>query len=90
MRAIHAVVTGRVHGVGFRFTVERAGRRLGLQGWVANRPDGSVEAFAQGEAAAVDTMIEVLETGPRNARVLSAAIEEVTPDDTLTGFDTRF
>ena len=46
-------VRGLVQGVGFRHALCREARRLGLAGWVRNRHDGSVEAFLQGDAAAV-------------------------------------
>ena len=90
MKAVHAVVTGLVQGVGYRFTIERSARRLGVEGWVCNRVDGSVEVFGQGAEAAVDTLIELLETGPRHARVISVEVESVNIDPELSGFETRF
>ena len=44
----HIVVRGRVQGVGFRAFVEDEARQRGLQGWVRNRRDGSVEAVFAG------------------------------------------
>jgi acylphosphatase len=46
--ARHILFTGRVQGVGFRFTAHRIARRYDLTGWVRNLPDGSVEMVAQG------------------------------------------
>ena len=43
MKAIHAIVSGVVQGVGFRFFVEREAQARGLDGWVRNRRDGTVE-----------------------------------------------
>ncbi|HTT48938.1 MAG TPA: acylphosphatase [Pseudolabrys sp.] len=65
----HMVVHGRVQGVGFRAFVERAALRHGLEGWVRNRRDGSVEAVFMGEVAAVATAIEACRRGPFGARV---------------------
>jgi acylphosphatase len=72
------VVSGRVQGVGFRYsTVERA-RSLGLGGWVRNRADGSVEAVFEGPPEQVRSMVDWCRRGPRGALVeaLDEAPEE--------------
>jgi len=66
---IHALVKGQVQGVGFRFTTVDAARRLGVRGWVRNCPDGSVEAEAEGERAAVEALVRFLHRGPPGALV---------------------
>lgn len=48
-RRIHVYYSGRVHGVGFRFTVEGVAQQLALTGWVRNLPDGKVEAVCEGK-----------------------------------------
>ena len=53
MRAVHVRVTGIVQGVGYRAWAEHAARARGLDGWVRNRRDGSVEAVIAGEDAVV-------------------------------------
>jgi len=40
--------SGRVQGVGFRYTVERVARRFEVTGFVRNLPDGRVELVAEG------------------------------------------
>ena len=65
----HVLVTGRVQGVGFRWHAADRARDLGLGGWVRNRLDGRVEAWLEGEPAAVEAMLAWLEIGPRSARV---------------------
>ena len=52
--ARRAVVRGRVQGVGYRLFALRGAQQLGLNGWVRNLPDGSVETFAEGEEAAME------------------------------------
>ena len=56
-RRVGAVVRGIVQGVGFRRFVERTGSGLGLDGWVMNRADGSVELDAEGPPDAIDALI---------------------------------
>lgn len=89
-RAINGFIRGRVQGVGFRYATRAEARLLGLSGWVANRPDGSVQVWAQGSADLVSRFVTFLQEGPRHARVASVQIDEMTPDDTLEGFDVRF
>ena len=51
--ARHVIVLGRVQGVGYRAWTEREAQARGLQGWVRNRHDGTVEAVFAGPADAV-------------------------------------
>ena len=89
-RAIVATVTGRVQGVGFRYTTQRVGARLGLDGWVRNQTDGTVRTWAQGSPEVVARFLGFLEEGPPAARVVDIAVDEVTPDLELTGFQVRY
>lgn len=66
---LHAVVHGRVQGVGFRIaTVERA-RQLRLTGWVRNLPDDTVETVAVGPRESLEAFAMWLHSGPLGARV---------------------
>ena len=65
----HVIVHGRVQGVGFRAFVEHEALRRGLEGWVRNRRDGSVEAVFAGSLEIVEAMIEACRGGPFGARV---------------------
>jgi acylphosphatase len=62
-------IHGRVHGVGFRAFVFREARLRGIDGWVRNRRDGTVEALVWGETIAIDALLERVEEGPRFSRV---------------------
>ena len=77
----HIVVHGRVQGVGFRAFVEHEALRRGLEGWVRNQRDGSVEAVFQGEAADVAAAIEACRRGPYSARVDVLHEREGTDED---------
>ena len=67
--ALHVVIHGRVQGVGFRWFVREQGRLLGVRGWVRNRPDGTVEVSADGDAAALEALKARLREGPPGAAV---------------------
>jgi acylphosphatase len=67
--AMRLRVRGRVQGVGFRWFVRVSARRLGLSGWVANAPDGSVEIAASGEQARLDELRRIVGRGPDGAYV---------------------
>ena len=77
----HIVVRGRVQGVGYRAWTADEAARLGLQGWVRNRRDGSVEALFAGPAERVADMIERCHGGSALARV--EAIADLPVDDAL-------
>ena len=87
---LHATVRGRVQGVGFRFFVARAGRRLGLRGQVRNLPDGRrVEVIAQGPRATLDALVRELHAGPPLASVESVNVLWLTPAGNLPAFVIR-
>jgi len=69
LKQIQLVVRGRVQGVYFRASTQREARRLGLAGWVKNRPDGNVEIMAEGEEEALKDLVGWAHRGPSAARV---------------------
>jgi acylphosphatase len=82
MRVIrHMIVHGRVQGIGYRAFVEHEALRRGIEGWVRNRRDGSVEAVFAGPPEKVDAMIEACRRGPYAARVDALHQREGTEDD---------
>jgi acylphosphatase len=88
-KAITATITGRVQGVGYRYSVIHAANGLGLVGWVQNTPGGSVKTWAQGHEAALERFVEFLREGPRSARVRSVDVFPVEPDESLQRFIVR-
>ena len=83
------VITGRVQGVGFRYFAEAAAARAGVHGWVRNLPDGSLEAFVEGEESAVDAVEAALRRGPSSSRIDDVRVSEETPTHRATGFSIR-
>ena len=82
------VVHGFVQGVFFRDSTRRLAQRHEVAGWVANRPDGAVEAVFEGEAAAVGRLVAFSREGPRGAQVDSVEVVEEEPEG-LRGFGVR-
>lgn len=72
-QAVHLIVSGRVQGVGYRASARREAERRALTGWVRNLPDGRVEAWFEGERAALDGMLAWCAHGPTLARVADVA-----------------
>lgn len=68
-KRIQLVIRGRVQGVYFRASAQREARRLGLTGWVRNRPDSAVELVAEGEEDQVKDFLAWAQRGPSTARV---------------------
>jgi acylphosphatase len=68
-RMVRLSIRGRVQGVGFRAFVEHVAIEAGLQGWVRNRRDGSVEAMFAGPGETVTAAIESCRRGPSASRV---------------------
>jgi acylphosphatase len=71
---LDARVTGKVHGVGFRYFVFREAQALGLLGWVANVADGSVRCVVEGPRERLEALLERLRDGPPAARVDGVSI----------------
>lgn len=74
------MIRGQVQGVGFRYWTTREAIRLGLEGWVRNRRDGSVEALFAGPADVVAEMVTRCRKGPSSARVDAVDDQPVATD----------
>src|SRR4029079_6124691 len=65
----HVSIRGRVQGVGFRAFVEHHALQRGIEGWVRNRRDGSVEALFAGPRKSGEGIINACKVGPLSAKV---------------------
>jgi acylphosphatase len=72
----HVVARGRVQGVGYRAFVEEEALRRGLEGWVRNRRDGTVEAVFSGADETIAAIIEACRRGPPAALVEAVDAQE--------------
>lgn len=71
------VVSGKVQGVGYRFSAVRQAHELGVTGWVRNQHDGTVEAVLQGTPDQIDQMLSWMRYGPPGARVENVDAERL-------------
>ncbi|GIX28539.1 MAG: hypothetical protein KatS3mg123_2420 [Burkholderiales bacterium] len=83
----HLVIRGRVQGVGFRYSMVRKARELGVTGWVRNLRSGDVEAMVEGSPEAVEAMIAWARRGPPGAHVAAVDIRE--GEGSYADFDIR-
>jgi acylphosphatase len=79
---------GRVQGVFFRESVRRAAAARGVAGWAENRPDGTVEAVFEGDADAVERLVELCRDSPGSSEVERLEVADEDPEG-LRGFDVR-
>jgi acylphosphatase len=74
MERARLLISGRVQGVGYRYSTVNAARRFGLRGWVRNLDDGRVEAVAEGPREKLEELIRWAHQGPPAARVSDVAV----------------
>lgn len=88
-RRVHARIEGRVQGVFYRQSTADAAKALGLEGWVRNLPDGSVELEAQGPADEVQALLDWCRRGPPQAEVTAVIVRDATPEGGGGTFEVR-
>jgi acylphosphatase len=84
---LHLKIRGVVQGVGYRWAMAQAAQRLGVNGWVRNRHDGSVEAMAAGPREAVDRLVDWARHGPPAAAV--SEVDVLPGEGVFEGFEQR-
>ncbi|NNF98500.1 MAG: acylphosphatase [Desulfobacteraceae bacterium] len=86
----HVIITGRVQGVFYRAETKRASERIGVTGWVRNRPDGSVEAVLQGSEDGVNRTIDWCQKGSPHSRVEKIDISWEDTTEIFDSFEIRY
>lgn len=75
-----------MQGVGFRYFAQDAARREGINGYVTNQDDGTVEAVAEGESEAIERFERALRRGPSKSRVEQVMVDDIEPAQGNSGF----
>jgi len=81
-------IEGFVQSVGYRHFAMEEARRLGIDGWIRNRADGTVEALASGTTKAVEAFVAACMRGPEGSRIKNVELHNAEPPAD-TGFHRR-
>ena len=79
MTTLRLRIEGSVQGVGYRFFAVDEARKLGLEGWIRNRSDGSVEALVSGRTKQIESFVAICMRGPPGARVTNVDMHAADP-----------
>lgn len=90
MKCTRMIVSGRVQGVWFRATTRDSARKLGVNGYVRNLPDGTVEIVAQGEESQLEALEKWAWQGPSGASVTAVEATECATEEEFSGFEVRY
>jgi acylphosphatase len=88
LTALRLRIEGFVQAVGYRHFAIAEARRLGLDGWIRNRVDGTVEALASGPTEAVEAFVASCMRGPEGSRIKNVELHNAEPP-TEKGFHRR-
>jgi acylphosphatase len=82
-------ISGRVQGVGFRYSALAEAQRLGLAGWVRNTHDGAVELLAEGDEERLRRLVAWCHAGPPGALVTDVEQQWLAATGTFLDFRIR-
>ena len=87
MTAKNVFYSGRVQGVGFRYSTKRIASGFDVTGWVKNLPDGRVELMAQAfEADEVDAFLEDIQQSSLGSHIKKCEVTAIAAQPNLRGF----
>ena len=87
---VHALISGMVQGVCFRYETRTQAQDRGLSGWVRNRYDGKVEAVLEGPEEMVDDMVRWCRRGPAGAVVRKVEVKKEDYKGEFSDFDISY
>lgn len=89
-KQVHIFYSGRVQGVGFRFTAEDIALGLGVVGWVKNLSDGRVEILAEGDEKILLCFIDRVRSNPLKKYIANEEISWAEATGRWKDFHIRF
>ena len=90
MKRAHVIYSGRVQGVGFRYTAEDIAMGLGLTGWVKNLADGRVEVVAEGKEEGLKEFLDKILKGQLGRYIRDVDLSWEKPTKEFDSFEIRF
>ncbi|RYM05279.1 acylphosphatase [Sporolactobacillus sp. THM7-7] len=89
IKSVHIIVSGRVQAVGFRYFTRQAAQSAGVNGWVRNKPDGTVEIVAEGADRSMERFVAAIKEGSPFSRVENVDIRENETAEHFMSFEIR-
>jgi acylphosphatase len=89
-KRIHVFYSGKVQGVGFRFSAEETAKRLDVVGWVKNLRDGRVEVTAEAEEQALNRFLKEMQSGPMRSFIKDFEVIWQEPTEEFKEFEIRY
>lgn len=89
-KRIYVFFSGRVQGVGFRFTAVDVAESIGIVGWIRNIRNGGVEAVCEGEEEKLKRFLEEIASGPLRYYIKDTNVLWEDPTGEFTSFEIRF
>ena len=89
-RSFQVQIYGRVQGVGFRYSTRNLAKKMGINGWVRNSPDGSVEVYCEGDSAKLEKFLRWLAKGPIGSHVSRIQRREMPQSAKYRDFSINF
>ena len=86
----HVYYSGRVQGVGFRYTAEGLALKLRLTGWVKNLPDGRVEMICEGPKETIETLFEQIKSSMLGKHIRKTTCDWSTSQNAFKDFQVEF
>jgi acylphosphatase len=86
----HVIISGKVQGVFFRADTREAANRFGVNGWVRNQRDGTVEAVFEGDQSHVESVLNWCKKGSPAARVDAVNVKWESYTGDFSDFHIRY
>lgn len=87
---VRVFYSGRVQGVGFRYTAERLALEAGVVGWVKNLPDGRVEFLCEGQKVVMERLLNAIKQSELGPYIKKVAQEWSEPTQEFKDFRVEF